>query len=567
MRVMSRCGAELLGDEVLLEPGVALRVARTRQAAGVDVVELDDDSAPSDSCACCCSGAGRDANAAPMGVSPASGVPLYILSSVGFNSREGQVSSTEMEPNNAGPADTLAVQDQLRQQYGAQLAQLVAQQEQQMAAFTQEQQAQQMKFSESALQQVARQKQTNPQLAAQFQVQFAQQLENLAMMHRQQHQQLVAVHEQQKQGLLAQWQQLCLSYSQPGGAGGSGSGSAQECGVTTTTSLPAGWIEVVSPAGRYYVNAVRGVSQWTRPDETQGSQGAAAQRTRTPRVSEYQELLLGRADSDGRQPRAPHGGWAVQREDIKLRRRLTNVTVGEEFCGEWKDMGVAVRVLPPGLGVEDQRLAQDLDAMFAARHKNIVNFLGACLGPPHCVIFEQHEMPSLSRMIFEWHRSLTAEAVGTALLDVCRAMSYLHGLDPPIAHGNLTCNDVLVADRSFHVKVSGLVRPLRRSAGTLSHMSPQRLGGVAYSETADDAYSFGVMAYEVCEAKRVYAGLSPTEVISRVCYRGERPEFTPACPAALRELIPLCWAAEESSRFRFAQLELALGSAAGRWTA
>ena len=89
------------------------------------------------------------------------------------------------------------------------------------------------------------------------------------------------------------------------------------------------------------------------------------------------------------------------------------------------------------------------------------------------------------------------------LIDVARGLNYLHGLDPPLIHCNLTSNNVLLMD-NFHAKISdlGVSRLLTNHVSLnpriYSHVAPevQLMDRTAFIQptkraTKLDVFSFG----------------------------------------------------------------------------
>ena len=93
------------------------------------------------------------------------------------------------------------------------------------------------------------------------------------------------------------------------------------------------------------------------------------------------------------------------------------------------------------------------------------------------------------------------------LLDIAQGLSYLHGLDPPLIHRDLTSNNVLLTD-DLHAKIAdlGVSKLLNRASfqkmtnvpGTESHMPPEArvVDQQAYMQPTNkakklDVFSFG----------------------------------------------------------------------------
>lgn len=90
------------------------------------------------------------------------------------------------------------------------------------------------------------------------------------------------------------------------------------------------------------------------------------------------------------------------------------------------------------------------------RHPNIVQFFGLCFmekAPIPVLVVEQLKT-SLRDMMFE-RLQMSLEVKTSVLVDVASALVYLHGHNPPIIHGQLTAENILLT-ASMTAKVGGL---------------------------------------------------------------------------------------------------------------
>lgn len=63
-----------------------------------------------------------------------------------------------------------------------------------------------------------------------------------------------------------------------------------------------------------------------------------------------------------------------------------------------------------------------------------------------------------------------------------------------------------------------------------------------------DAFSFGILMWEVLAATHVFGDLSDAEVMAAVVIKRARPPFPPDAPAAYRALACRCWADDPDAR-------------------
>jgi len=87
---------------------------------------------------------------------------------------------------------------------------------------------------------------------------------------------------------------------------------------------------------------------------------------------------------------------------------------------------------------------------------------------------------------------------------------------------------------------AGAPRDLTKRYGVLSYIAPEVLRNEPYTK-ASDIYSFGMILWEVCHGKPVYANVPFNIALAlRIC-SGERPIISRKVPNCLRELMERCW--------------------------
>lgn len=122
---------------------------------------------------------------------------------------------------------------------------------------------------------------------------------------------------------------------------------------------------------------------------------------------------------------------------------------------------------------------------------------------------------------------------------ICAALAYTHGLDPPLLHLDIKPANVLVFKAGEHPQVKvgdyGLAQRLdpltrlSRSAGTLAFAPPEMSWGVA--DERSDVYSAGVTLY------RALTGFHPFPLLSREAVSATT-EFRKALVVGRRDIAP-----------------------------
>jgi serine/threonine protein kinase len=127
------------------------------------------------------------------------------------------------------------------------------------------------------------------------------------------------------------------------------------------------------------------------------------------------------------------------------------------------------------------------------------------------------------------------------LRDITQGMRFLHAADPPVIHGDLKAQNILV-DRKFRAKVSDFGLSQKKNlggTGTPKWMAPELLRGETTNTMASDVYSFGILLFEVYSRREPYEGEKSTEVLRLVADPtvNKRPPIPKSCPAQVQSLM------------------------------
>lgn len=91
---------------------------------------------------------------------------------------------------------------------------------------------------------------------------------------------------------------------------------------------------------------------------------------------------------------------------------------------------------------------------------------------------------------------------------------------------------------------------LTGNTGSLRYMAPEVAQGEAYDQRVD-AYSFGILFWQICSLQTPYAGMSTRSHAERVVRSGERPRPHQSWPLSWVDLMSRCWDAEIDNRPQF----------------
>jgi len=248
------------------------------------------------------------------------------------------------------------------------------------------------------------------------------------------------------------------------------------------------------------------------------------------------------------------------------RIELGNGASGRVIKGRYRVTGqdVAIKILRAERCADagDERaleeLAKEILMLRAARHPNIVSFVGASIrdGAPPILVLELMPRGDLYRAldnpryapVFKWARALGPDGKPRPYsgynrriaLDVARGLAYLHSRG--IVHLDVKSLNVLLAhDLTAKLADCGAARALgdgdratlTSPAGTLAWMAPEIMLGEHATDKAD-MHSFGVLLWELSTLERPRRGLRHLE-------EGE-------APAAVRGLIDACLSPDPAAR-------------------
>ena len=154
----------------------------------------------------------------------------------------------------------------------------------------------------------------------------------------------------------------------------------------------------------------------------------------------------------------------------------------------------------------------------------------------------------------------------SASRDISHALDYIHnkqivyrdlkpdnlGFD---ATGTLKLFDFGLAKRMDPMDkddYSGLYL-LTGNTGSLRYMAPEVAKGEAYDQRVD-AYSFGILFWQICSLQTPFAGMTTRSHAERVMRQGQRPRPDPSWPLSWVDLMSRCWDVKIESRPDFEEI-------------
>ncbi|XP_044480260.1 serine/threonine-protein kinase STY46-like isoform X2 [Mangifera indica] len=246
---------------------------------------------------------------------------------------------------------------------------------------------------------------------------------------------------------------------------------------------------------------------------------------------------------------------------LKYEYKISSGAYGDLYKGTFYSQDVAIKVLTAEHLKENMQreFAQEVYIMRKLRHKNVVQFIGACTRPPRmCIVTEFMSGGSMYDLLQKQKGGFKLPSLLRIGIDVSMGMNYLHQNN--IIHRDLKAANLLMDEHGV-VKVAdfGVARVQVQSGvmtaetGTYRWMAPEVIEHKPYDHKAD-VYSFGVVLWELLTGKLPYEDLTPLQAAVGVLQKGLRPPIPRHAHPKFVELLEKCWQQDPSSRPEFSEI-------------
>lgn len=253
--------------------------------------------------------------------------------------------------------------------------------------------------------------------------------------------------------------------------------------------------------------------------------------------------------------------WEIDPQQLKFECKVASGSYGDLYKGTYCSQEVAIKVLKAErVSAEMQReFAQEVYIMRKVRHKNVVQFIGACTKPPSlCIVTEYMSGGSVYDYLHKQRGTFKLPSLLKVAIDISKGMNYLHQNN--IIHRDLKAANLLM-DENEVVKVAdfGVARVKAQSGvmtaetGTYRWMAPEVIEHKPYDHKAD-IFSFAIVLWELLTGKIPYEYLTPLQAAVGVVQKGLRPTIPKNTLPKLTELLERCWQQDPTLRPDFTEI-------------
>ncbi|KAH1113298.1 hypothetical protein J1N35_006676 [Gossypium stocksii] len=253
--------------------------------------------------------------------------------------------------------------------------------------------------------------------------------------------------------------------------------------------------------------------------------------------------------------------WEIDSRQLKIEHKIASGSYGDLYRGTYYSQEVAIKVLKPErvTGELLREFSQEVFIMRKIRHKNVVQFIGACTRAPNpCIVTEFMARGSLYDYLHQQRGVFKLPSLLKVALDVSKGMNYLHQNN--IIHRDLKTANLLM-DENQVVKVAdfGVARVQAQSGvmtaetGTYRWMAPEVIEHKPYDHKAD-VFSFGIALWELLTGEIPYSLLTPLQAAVGVVQKSLRPTIPKNTHPRLGELLERCWQQDPTQRPNFSEI-------------
>ncbi|XP_019734001.1 protein-tyrosine kinase 2-beta-like isoform X1 [Hippocampus comes] len=268
-------------------------------------------------------------------------------------------------------------------------------------------------------------------------------------------------------------------------------------------------------------------------------------------------------------PISPCEKQRISRANVILGQILGEGFFGEVHEGVYKSptgdtIQVAIKTCKDCSAGVKEKFLSEADLMKNLDHPHIVRLIGVIHVDPVWIVMELYQHGELGNYLKEQKSTLTTATLILYCLQICKALSYLEGLN--MVHRDIAVRNILVASPDC-VKLGdfGLSRYIDDqeyykasvSRMPIKWMAPESINFRRFT-IASDVWMFGVCVWEIFSmGQQPFLWLENGQVITQL-ESGVRLPKPLLCPPTLYSMLTSCWAYEPYIRPSFRQLVCSL---------
>ncbi|PUZ73763.1 hypothetical protein GQ55_1G013700 [Panicum hallii var. hallii] len=253
--------------------------------------------------------------------------------------------------------------------------------------------------------------------------------------------------------------------------------------------------------------------------------------------------------------------WEIDLRLLKLGNKVASGSNGDLYRGAYCSQDVAIKVVRPERISADmyRDFAQEVYIMRKVRHRNVVQFIGACTRQPNLyIVTDFMSGGSVYDYLHKKNSTFKLPEILKVAIDISKGMNYLHQNN--IIHRDLKTANLLM-DENKVVKVAdfGVARVKDQSGvmtaetGTYRWMAPEVIEHKPYDHKAD-VFSFAIVLWELLTGKIPYEYLTPLQAAIGVVQKGIRPTIPKDTHPKLIKLLQKCWHRDPAERPDFSEI-------------
>ncbi|KAL2917408.1 hypothetical protein HK105_203073 [Polyrhizophydium stewartii] len=290
---------------------------------------------------------------------------------------------------------------------------------------------------------------------------------------------------------------------------------------------------------------------------------ALPERLHAPLAQLLSRTALAIIAATGRGLSAPQD-WSADPDDVEIDRaaKIGRGGFGDVFRGRWEGRDVAVKVLGAARGLDAAAaIEKEAAAWFPLHHPNVLRPWRVCVNADEPFIV----MPLLCgdvKSFLAAHGDTGIDVRTGFLLGIARGMQYLHERQPPVVHGDLKANnvlidkhgDVLIADFGLALIKESTSADTVRRGGALRWIAPERYSRGYKLAPPYDVFAFAMTALQILTGQPPFADEPHAEVVAMWIRDGERPDRPDGIPDALWSVIVDSWSHDATQRPSFREI-------------